>query len=191
MASETKGPLEKSSEDVTTVRTRGDPRTEPGAARTVHGPVLVGAMYLQVVRAQISQIIKGSQLRDSIMVYIEEMATQMAPRDPFEEMLVAQAMLTHIRVLSLTQRAVQATEAEQLRILNDYADRASNTYRRLMLAMKDYRRPAGGLQRLEMVSGMHATNEQGLTPWMGCPTTGRATSRRCRRRRVDRSDAIA
>jgi hypothetical protein len=66
---------------------------------------------------------------------------RMVPRDPVEEMLVAQMLLAHARVMHLTALANRQTGLEQIRIVNEYADRASNTYRRLVLALAEYRRP--------------------------------------------------
>lgn len=63
------------------------------------------------------------------------------PRDPAEEMLAAQLALTHSRILHLTSLANQQKDVESIRVINEYIDRACNTYRRLMLALAEYRRP--------------------------------------------------
>jgi len=68
----------------------------------------------------------------------------MKPRDPAEELLISQLVLTHTRVLHRTALASKQTFLEAIRIVNEYADRASNTYRRQMLALAEYRRPPRG-----------------------------------------------
>ena len=68
----------------------------------------------------------------------------MAPRDPAEEMLIVQMLMAHARVMHLTSVANGQERLEPLRIVNEYADRASNTFRRLMLALAEYRKPPRG-----------------------------------------------
>jgi hypothetical protein len=65
----------------------------------------------------------------------------MAPRDALEEMLIIQAIVTHARALHLNHLATRQERPITVRTVNEYADRASNTYRRLMLALAEYRRP--------------------------------------------------
>jgi hypothetical protein len=78
-------------------------------------------------------------LAQSSMLYVDDLIERMAPRDPAEEMLVVQLVLTHARVLYLTDVANRQERLESIRTVHEYADRASNTYRRLMLALADYR----------------------------------------------------
>lgn len=102
----------------------------------------------------------------------------MAPRDPVERMLVEQILFAHARAMRLSQLANQQNSLDGIRVANEYADKASNTARRLALALAEYRRPpktgpsftAIGqaniaaqqvvVQREEAQSG-NATNEQG------------------------------
>jgi hypothetical protein len=83
----------------------------------------------------------GVDLVNTSMVHVEEVLRKMAPRDPAEEMLVAQLLTAHARVMHLSDLACRQTGLEQIRTLHEYADRASNTYRRLMLALAEYRQP--------------------------------------------------
>ena len=96
-------------------------------------------------------------------------------------MLVVQALMAHARVLHLTNPANRQESFQGLRIVNEYADRASNTYRRLMLALAEYRKPPRGgdsftaikqaniAQQQVVMNGEtsragNATNEQGDGP---------------------------
>jgi len=83
----------------------------------------------------------GLDLDQSAMVFANDMIERMAPRDPVEEALVVEMLMAHVRVLHLTYLANQQTDLDALRITNEYADRASNTYRRLVKAFDEHRRP--------------------------------------------------
>lgn len=83
----------------------------------------------------------GEEAEPAARSYAQDVVTRMAPRDPAEEMLIAQLLYTHTRVIRLTALANQQTAIAPMGTLHEYADRASNTYRRLMLALAEYRRP--------------------------------------------------
>lgn len=65
-------------------------------------------------------------------------------RDPLEEMLVAQMVWTHGRAARLSLIANGQEGLKQMRTVHELADRASNTFRRLLLALADYRNPRQG-----------------------------------------------
>lgn len=91
----------------------------------------------------------------------------------------------------LTALANQQTGLESLRTVHEYADRASNTYRRLMLALAEYRRPPRAGDTFAVVkqaniagqqviqnhenSGANATNEQGCGRPTGDAIPGHTT----------------
>lgn len=52
-----------------------------------------------------------------------------------------QALWAHARVARLSAMANRQDGRENLRVINDACDRASDTFRKLMLAMAEYRRP--------------------------------------------------
>jgi hypothetical protein len=94
-------------------------------------------------------------------------------------MLVVQLVLTHARVLHLSDLANRQQGMEQIRTVHEYTDRASNTFRRLMLTLAEYRRPPSAtsftairqanIANQQVVQnhenfGTKATNEQGFTP---------------------------
>jgi len=67
---------------------------------------------------------------------------QMNPKDPLEKLAVMEALWTHARLARMSQLAVRQTTPEGLRVVNEACDRAANTFRRLMLAIDEHRRPA-------------------------------------------------
>jgi hypothetical protein len=117
-----------------------DPYATPETARAVHGKSMAGIVYANALAQRIAKMFPRS-LTNSAMVYMEDLILRMDPRDPVEEMLVVQLVLTHARVLHLTDCANRQESLDKLRGVNECADRASNTYRRLMLALPEYRRP--------------------------------------------------
>lgn len=76
--------------------------------------------------------------------YAQDLIERFGPRDPVEEMMVSQMVVTHGRLLQLTSMAVNQTNLKWAQLMNDAADRASNTFRRLVLALADYRNPRRG-----------------------------------------------
>ncbi|MDX9912004.1 MAG: hypothetical protein RBS39_09245 [Phycisphaerales bacterium] len=106
--------------------------------RTVHGHAIPGAVYDAALAPVLAQA--REQVPDP-SEQAQRVISDMAPRDPAEEMLIAQMLFAHARVMRLTALANQQTGLDAIRVVNEYADRASNTYRRLMLALAEYRRP--------------------------------------------------
>ncbi len=122
----------------------GHPSTDKAAARKLYGTGLGGMVFGDGVQHRLGRICKGLNLNEGSINFIEDMLERMAPRDPLEELLVIQAALAYARVLHLTELANQQQSLESIRTINEYADRASNTYRRLMLGLAEYRRPPRG-----------------------------------------------
>ena len=119
----------------------GDPSTDTDAAQALHGAGLTGMAYHEALVARIGESLGGFDIGPSAMLHARDVLKRMAPRDPAEVMLVSQMLMTHARVLHLSGLANQQTEIANVRTAHEYADKASNTYRRLMLALAEYRRP--------------------------------------------------
>lgn len=162
----------------TTLKLPGHPSTNKAAARKLYGAGLGGMVFGSAVHQRLGQLCSGADLNDGSCNFIEDLLERMAPRDPMEELLVVQAAMAYARVLHLTELANQQESLESIRTVHEYADRASNTYRRLMLALAEYRRPprvgdsftairqaniAGQqvVQNGEVQGKRNATNEQG------------------------------
>lgn len=74
-----------------------------------------------------------AQMRDAV--------ERMRPRDPVEEMLVHQLVLTHCRILHLSSKANFQEGCKQLATISQALEAAHNTYRRLAMALDELRRP--------------------------------------------------
>lgn len=157
------------------VHLSADPNTDAESARLVHMEAMLGGVYMRSIGPRIREMFADFNLSESAMLYARQMLERMAPRDPMEEMLISQALLAHARVMHLTSLANSQERLESIRTIHEYADRASNTYRRLMLALAEYRKPpkAGdsytaigqaniaGQQVVVNGENKNATNEQG------------------------------
>jgi hypothetical protein len=77
----------------------------------------------------------------SAEAFVAALKESMQPRDALEEMLVLQMAWTHARIANLSRIAPRQTDANNVRVVNDACDRAANTFRRMMLALAEYRRP--------------------------------------------------
>ena len=120
---------------------RGDPESDPQAAKRAHAHAVTGIVYANALGQKVDGLLRGLNVDQGAITYATDMIERMAPRDPAEEMLVVQMILAHVRTLHLTSKATEQRRLDSLRIVNEYVDRASNTYRRLMLALSEYRPP--------------------------------------------------
>jgi hypothetical protein len=112
------------------------PKLDVAVIRTIHGTAAPASIY----GVALSSVFGDSRI-DEMTAYARDVIARIAPQDPAEEMLAAQMLFAHARVTRLTELANRQTDVEGIRVVNEYADRASNTFRRLMLALAEYRRP--------------------------------------------------
>jgi len=136
------------------------PPAPPGSeeiriARELHGKGFPAAVYANAI----SRLTNGAVDRKAV-VYAQDLVARMAPRDPAEEMLVAQLLFAHARVMHLTEMANRQEGIDSVRVVNEYADQASNTYRRLMLGLAEYRRPPRGGDTFAVVKQTNIAGQQ-------------------------------
>jgi len=171
------GSLAKASDGRPKVKVFGNPETDADAARQVVVNVVTGTIIGDTVFGE--TVSDGADLRVTTQCFVDGCMERIAPRDPVEEMLVSQLLMTHARVVRLSHLAQQKLSYDEIKNINELADRASNTYRRLMLGLAEYRRPARGTpineiqqanianQQVVMNGCTHerenATNEQGCS----------------------------
>ncbi len=106
--------------------------------RLRHGVALIGSLY----RHQLSAVVgDDKELLDTAWAYAVDLIAEFQPRDPVERMLVSQMIQTHARTMYLNAFMTQQQNLKWAAMMNDAADRASNTFRRQMLALAEYRRP--------------------------------------------------
>ena len=73
--------------------------------------------------------------------FVEDTLKRLKTKDPLESMLVIQAIWAHARLARLTKMEASETRVDVLKMMNEACDRASNTFRKLMLTLAEYRRP--------------------------------------------------
>jgi hypothetical protein len=106
-----------------------------------HHSTLATICYLRVLSPMLASYLEELGLHISAKDFVREFLDGIKPRDPMEELLAVQALLAHIRVLRLTVLSSDQSTLPALQSAHEYADRASNTFRRLMLALHEYRKP--------------------------------------------------
>jgi hypothetical protein len=74
--------------------------------------------------------------------FIEAICESVQPRDVIEKMLVVQMVWTHARLARLSSIAHDQEHRENVQVVHDACDKAANTFRRQMLTLAEYRRPA-------------------------------------------------
>jgi hypothetical protein len=146
------------------VQILGNPETDADAARQVVVNVVTSTIIGDAVFGE--TVGEGADLRVTTQRFVDDCVERMAPRDPVEELLISQLLLTHGRVVRLSHLAQQKLSYDEIRNLNELADRASNTYRKLMLALAEYRRPARG-SSITAIQQANIANEQVVMKWMG------------------------
>ncbi len=162
-----------------------DPRKHKPSREKLHGGVLAGGIYAGMVRKMIEQTWGKSDglTNETIATAVQhgvDVDNSMKPRDALEKMLIEQALWTHARIAHLNDLAVGQQDRDALRIVNEAADRATNSFRRHMLALAEYRKPPrsdvftaikqaniGGqqvIQNLQQGKTENGSNEQGFLP---------------------------
>ncbi len=131
------------------------PGTNSQQAHSIHAHGLPSALYAETV----SKLL-GGRVDGDATLYARDAHRKMAPRDPVEEMLVTQMILTHARVMHLTGLLGKQTTSDGVKIISEYTDRASNTYRRLMLTLSEYRRPPRTGDTFAVVIQANIANQQ-------------------------------
>ncbi len=110
---------------------------EEKCRQRLHGDLVGGDIYRILLKA----VFSSEVFEEGAIFYARDLVKKMKPRDPLEGMLIQQALWTHTRLAKLSALAVSQTSLEAYRVLNEACDRASNTFRRLMLALAEYRQP--------------------------------------------------
>lgn len=113
---------------------------EKAYARTVHGEHLSGIVY----RDQMRFLADGPVYEDTAMDYASDFVERVAPQNALEKVLAEQLLWSHTRAAALSIRACRETSPQRVRTVNQAADGASNTSRKLAQALIECRRPARG-----------------------------------------------
>lgn len=127
--------------------------------KALHG-LLAGDVYRRQILPLTREGGAGPILEATADTYGRELVASMKPRDALERMLVEQCLWTHGRVLHLSTLANQQTAVETSRQVNASADKASNTFRRLLLALAEYRRPPRSGDSFTAIKQANIANQQ-------------------------------
>ena len=88
---------------------------------------------------------------DGCKELMQQILDRMAPKDPLERMMCEQMVWCHYRIAALSMRATRTRDFDRMCRVHELVERAMNTYRRGILALKEYRRlvPAakGGVRK--------------------------------------------
>lgn len=104
---------------------------------------IFGSSLTGITLAEMNVLQESSQSGVNVLLqrYVEDFENRMDIADPLEGLLIEQALLTHHRVLTLSRQAAAAKTPNAIATLNQQCDQASNTFRRIVLAIAEYRRP--------------------------------------------------
>ncbi|MBL4699424.1 MAG: hypothetical protein JKX70_11390 [Phycisphaerales bacterium] len=171
-----------SSKKSSSIAVYGSSLRDPKIGKQVHIDIMTSAVHNSGISNRIGKMIVGIDLGQTSDGFIEHVFDGMNPKDPAEEMLVSQMVLAHTRAMHLADMAMSQTNLDQIRIINEYADKAANTYRRLMLALDEYRRPRRGgdtytqiqqanIANQQIVDNREISNEKNTTNEQGCRAT--------------------
>lgn len=110
-------------------------------ARELLHQTLLSRVYMR----HLEGLTGGGVLHDALSPVSRDLTMDLAdtvePTDALERMLVEQATWTHARTAHLSLMTTQSTDLDTVVSLSTATDRASNNFRRLMLALKEYRQP--------------------------------------------------
>jgi len=138
----------------------GSSPRDPKIGKQVHINIMTSAIHTNGLSNRIERMIEGIDLAETSDGFVEHVFNSMGPRDPAEEMLISQPIIAHTRAMQLADLAMSRTDIDQIRIINEYADKAANTYRRLMLALDEYRRPRRGGDNYTQIQQANIANQQ-------------------------------
>jgi hypothetical protein len=113
-----------------------DPAEQRLAVKDTYINVMGASVFGAQTRAYVSD--DSGRVAETFIAAIRE---SVRPGDAIEEMLVVQMAWLHARVAKLSLLAMDQTQTNNVRVVNDACDRAANTFRRMMLALAAYRRP--------------------------------------------------
>jgi hypothetical protein len=113
---------------------------DPGAQRDAVKDAYINVLGAAVLGVQTRAYVHDDSGRTA-ETFLASLRESVQPRDAVEEMLLVELAWTHARLAALSAMAVQQTQTVNLKVINEACDRAANTFRRLMLALTDYRRP--------------------------------------------------
>lgn len=99
---------------------------------------LSAEIFGRVVRPLFSDDIADNP---AFAVLARDLIQRLMPRDPIEEMLVAQMLWTHARAARMSRKSFEQKNLGWFKAYATEFERSSNLFRRQMKALTDYRKP--------------------------------------------------
>lgn len=139
----------------------------------LHTHALSGAAYAQALRGGATTPPGNPlsrELADTAMLHAADVRLGAADGDVLVGMLADHMLLTHARILHLTQLAMKQKTLADMQIAHEACDRASNTYRRQLLALRQCQRvaqpaaPAATAVQQTFVAGQQIVNNHVTLP---------------------------
>lgn len=116
----------------------GDPFRDADARAPLHQDGIDGSVY----RAFLSGLGEQSGFMEgTALAYARDLIDSMKPRDAMERTLVVHALWCHGRVMKLNLMLARTIRLHEVKTLSELIDRASNDFRKSMVALVEYRRP--------------------------------------------------
>ena len=144
------------------------PRPEPTSAD-------VAELCAEVLTTQQAGLTLGAMVRlpeeirgQAGNAMMENVVQAVAPRDPLERMLVEQLVLCHQRVLALSALSGSRSCLKVGLPANAHCDKAMNSYRRGLLALKEYRSRRGTTPTVT-VQQVNQAEQQNVTVAVATP----------------------
>lgn len=109
-------------------------RSEPEAKAEIIRKDLAGSIHLPI-----HMPLLPDGWADGCQRYMNELLSEMKPGDPLETLLCEQLIWCHHRIAHLARLAMEAESVAKSRVMHELVDRAMNTFRRGMLALREYR----------------------------------------------------
>jgi hypothetical protein len=117
----------------------------PAAQRQLIKDVFLNVVGGNVLSTQLKPFVTAATAEEAARgaeLIVEAIRESVQPQDALEEMLVVQMAWAHARLARLSAIAHSQEQRGNVQVVNDACDRAANTFRRQMLALAEYRRPA-------------------------------------------------
>ncbi len=118
---------------------------DPVAQRVAVKDVFLKVAGANVLAAQMHPFVSAAAGQNDLWVaevFIDAIRESVQPRNAIEEMLLVQMAWTHARLARLSAIAHNQERRGNVQVVHSACDRAANTFRRQMLTLAEYRRPA-------------------------------------------------
>jgi len=146
---------------------QGNDPLQVSASRTqLHAADLTGLLYEALINGPVYSTLASdpgiaSMISWTSVLYSRDVLERMAASNPMEQMLLSQALWIHGRIARLNFMLANTSCLDEIRMLCEALDRATNTFRRLMNALDEHRRPPASLKQTNIAGQQIVQNNLG------------------------------